>query len=92
MTITHTPTATRRTVHTDANGKFAASGLRVGGPFTVRIDSTNHQSASFNNVHLSLAETLELNAELGSGAIEEVVVVASAIEATSTTGGASVFN
>ena len=92
VTITHTQTGTRRTVNTDANGKFAASGLRVGGPYTVRIDSSSHQSASFDNVHLSLAETLELNAALGGGTIEEVVVVASAIEATATSGGSSIFN
>ena len=92
VTITHTPTGTRRTVNTDANGKFAASGLRVGGPYTVRIESSSHQSASFENVHLSLAETLELNAALGGGTIEEVVVVASAIEATATSGGSSIFN
>ena len=55
VTITHTPTGTRRRVQTDANGKYATSGLRVGGPYTVRIDSSSHQSASFDNVYLSLA-------------------------------------
>jgi outer membrane receptor for ferrienterochelin and colicin len=92
VTITHTPTGTRRVVQTDANGKYSASGLRVGGPYSVRIDSASHRSASFDNVNLSLADTMNLDAELGDEAIEEVVVVASAIEATATSGPSSVFN
>jgi hypothetical protein len=45
VTITHTPTGTRSTQTTDANGNFNASGLRLGGPFTVVVTAAGFDQA-----------------------------------------------
>ena len=39
VTITHVPSGTVSTVTTSADGAFSASGLRVGGPYTVNVAS-----------------------------------------------------
>ncbi|MBT8090692.1 MAG: TonB-dependent receptor [Gammaproteobacteria bacterium] len=92
VTITHVPTGRSRTVQTTAGGRYSASGLRVGGPYLVAFDSPSHQGANFDNVYLALADTLRLDAQLGGGAIEEVIVFGSAIEASATAGSSSIFN
>src|SRR4051812_12982414 len=37
VTIVHEPTGTRTTTTTRANGQYNATGLRVGGPYTVSV-------------------------------------------------------
>ncbi len=39
VTILHVPSGTTRTVVTNDNGSFVVSGLRVGGPYKVIVDS-----------------------------------------------------
>ena len=46
VVITHTPSGTRTTQTTDANGNFNASGLRLGGPYTVNVAATGFDAAS----------------------------------------------
>ena len=92
VSITHTPTGTRRSVATDQDGNYSASGLRVGGPYTVRFDSDSHQSASFDNVNLTVAARLNLDAQLGGQVMDEIIVSAAQIEAMESTGVSSTFN
>jgi hypothetical protein len=92
VTVTHDPTGTRRVVETTANSSFAVSGLRPGGPYTVLIESDSHRGASFEDVYLTVAESLNLSAELSGGAMEEIVVLGSAIESFSNNGSQSTFN
>ena len=92
VTITHTPTGTRRSVHTDQGGNYSASGLRVGGPYTIRVDSSNYRSELYDNVYLSVADILNLDTTLSGAVIDEVIVVGSAIEASDHSGTSSIFN
>ena len=39
ITIVHEPSGTRKTLKVNDTGNFSAQGLRVGGPYTVTIDS-----------------------------------------------------
>jgi protocatechuate 3,4-dioxygenase beta subunit len=39
--IVHVPSGTSRTVLTDAEGRYSAQGLRVGGPFDVKASGDN---------------------------------------------------
>ena len=43
--IVHVPSGTSRTVVTDANGRYAAQGLRVGGPFDVKASGDHGEKA-----------------------------------------------
>jgi hypothetical protein len=45
VTVTHVPSGTTSTQTTDASGSFNASGLRLGGPFTVSVTADNYEAA-----------------------------------------------
>jgi hypothetical protein len=82
VAITHVESGSVNNVTTDADGRYAARGLRVGGPYTITIGKAG-QVDKREGVFLSLAETLALDATLGE-AVATVVVTGQ--------GGASKFN
>ncbi|MCG9761711.1 MULTISPECIES: TonB-dependent receptor [Pseudoalteromonas] len=72
--IVHEPTGTRRVVTTNDTGTYNASGLRVGGPYTITIDSTKFRDAELRNVYLSLGEAQKIDQQLSELQIESIVV------------------
>jgi len=74
VVIEHTPTGTKRTVKIDETGVFSASGLRVGGPYLVTVDSDEFEDQK-TELFLSLGETSQLNFELQPDSIERISVV-----------------
>ena len=64
VSILHTESRSTSTTVTDAEGRYAARGLRVGGPYTITI-TKDALSDRREDVVLTLAETLGLNAQLG---------------------------
>jgi Carboxypeptidase regulatory-like domain len=75
VTIVHTPSGTTATSTTDAAGNFGASGLRVGGPFTVTVEANGFESAQVTDLSLSAGQSFRLPFVLQSQ--EEIVVTAS---------------
>ena len=64
VVITYTESKSVSTTSTDAEGRYTARGLRVGGPYTVSIGKdgkTDQRDAVF----VTLGETLSLDAQLG---------------------------
>jgi len=67
ITIVYGPTGSARTATTSGNGVFFASGLRVGGPYTITVSSAAGNlieenirlTPSSNNIRLSLAPQVE---------------------------------
>ena len=83
--IVHMPSGTARTVVTDAEGRYTAQGLRVGGPFDVKVSGGAGVSAEQDDVYLQLAEETTLNLTVTGGATTElagVTVTAAAPGAT----------
>ncbi|GIX36920.1 MAG: Oar protein [Silanimonas sp.] len=80
VTITHLPSGTVSQAVTDANGRYSARGLRVGGPYRVTI-TKDGKTETIDNVFLQLAETTQVNALLGATptTIETVEVTAADI-------------
>tara|TARA_R110001606_G_scaffold6792_1_gene30382 strand:- start:57 stop:3221 length:3165 start_codon:yes stop_codon:yes gene_type:complete len=74
LIIVHEPTGTKRVVTTNDTGTFNAAGLRVGGPYTITIDSDTFRDVEINNVYLSLGETRRLDKQLESNDMESIVV------------------
>ena len=75
--IIHVPSGTSRTVITDANGRYSAQGLRVGGPFEVKASGDHGEAADENDVYLKLAEESTLNLTVAGTAtqtLEGIVV------------------
>ena len=80
VTIVHTPSGTTSRATTDAEGRYSARGLRVGGPYTVTVQKDGFQGEASENVFLLLGETSAVNVDLDPAAtaeLEAVEVVAS---------------
>ena len=77
--IVHTPSGTTSRAVTDAQGRYTARGLRVGGPYQVTVTRDGFRGESNENVFLSLGETSALNMDLDADAtsLEAIQVVAS---------------
>ena len=65
VSIVHVESGSTSNVVTDAEGRYAARGLRAGGPFTITV-SKGGQTEKREGVFLALAETLSLDATLGA--------------------------
>ena len=75
VTIVHTESGSVNNALTDADGRYAAKGLRVGGPYTITI-TKGGVTEKRENVFLQLAETASLDAKLGANTqtVETIVV------------------
>jgi hypothetical protein len=69
VSIRHEPSGTTVRTTTDNSGVFYASGLRVGGPFTVRVEAPNFDPASLTDVQLTQGEVTRIPVQLQSTAI-----------------------
>jgi hypothetical protein len=88
--ITHVPSGTTREVVTNESGSFVASGLRVGGPYKVVVDSDTYSDETLDGIFLQLGDTFQINQALQSDSVERIAVTGSAI-AYSSSGSASYF-
>ena len=88
VTILHVPTGTRSVQTTDQGGSFNASGLRVGGPFTVSIAAPGYQPQQVTEIETVVAQAFELPVELtpvaSADAEREIVVTASRLPSART--------
>jgi hypothetical protein len=84
VTVTDTRTGATRVSSTSDQGVFNVRGLTVGGPYTIRIDSSQYQGTVITDVFTSLSSAANFNVVLDtqSGMMEEVIVVSSAAVAT----------
>ncbi|WP_295797616.1 TonB-dependent receptor [uncultured Microbulbifer sp.] len=82
VTIVHQPSNSRSVIQSNESGRFNASGLRVGGPYTIRINSPQGEEV-LEGIYLSLDEPLTLpinlaDSEITVNSIEEVIVTGEA--------------
>ncbi|MGI9271803.1 MAG: TonB-dependent receptor [Woeseiaceae bacterium] len=82
ITITDTRTGARRTTTTNADGTFTVRGLGVGGPFTIRVDSSQYEDALITDVftNLSSAATFNIPLQASQEAIEEIITTARMVQ------------
>ncbi len=80
IVATHTPSGTTYGAVTNANGKYDIQGMRVGGPYTIKVSYIGYQTKVFNDVNLALGETFNLNVwlEFANDQLEEVIVLGKA--------------
>ncbi len=55
------PSGTTREVVTNESGSFVASGLRVGGPYKVVVDSDTYSDETLNGIFLQLGQNYQIN-------------------------------
>ncbi|MCH8500649.1 MAG: TonB-dependent receptor [Aliidiomarina sp.] len=89
--IQHVPSGTVTTVNTNNQGIFTASGLRVGGPYLVIIDSEVYEGKTLEDIFLQLGDQYRLSAQLDERReqYERITVTGRAINTTSLQAGSS---
>jgi outer membrane receptor for ferrienterochelin and colicin len=78
VVATHMPSGTRYGAVTNLEGRYSIPGMRVGGPYTVTVSFIGYETAGYENIYLSLGQTLSINIEMrdDSSELQEVVVSA----------------
>jgi len=89
ITIVHQPSGTTKQVTTDSDGRYAAQGLRVGGPFEISAKKDGMTEAEQHDIYLQLGQPSSINLNLGASAqaastLGAVTVNASALAQTFT--------
>jgi hypothetical protein len=77
VTIVHTESGTVSRVVTDANGRYNARGLRVGGPYTITANADGG-SQSESDVYLALDQVSQVDIAIGGSELETIAVVGAA--------------
>jgi len=78
VTATDVASGTRATVTTGADGQYSLSGLRVGGPYTIEVQSAQGNT-SVTDVYTVVQQTYDLPIELAQSGEADIVVTASSI-------------
>jgi outer membrane receptor for ferrienterochelin and colicin len=73
--VIHEASGTTASVTTNGDGSFSVNGLRVGGPFTVKVSAGGYEDSQVTDVYLSAGQPLRVNVALE--AMKEIVVTAS---------------
>jgi hypothetical protein len=79
VTITHVPSGTTKKVTVNEAGIFSAKGLRVGGPYTVTIDSPVFEDQQIEDVFLTLGDTYQMNRSLNLSQDIEIIAVTGSV-------------
>ncbi len=87
VTITHVESGTISRVTTDANGRYAARGLRVGGPYTITVMKAGAGADTETGIYLDLNKTSTVNA-----ALQADVTTLGTVSVVGVSGGSSVFS
>lgn len=77
VVVVHEPSGTTFTTSTDASGAFSASGLRLGGPFTVTVDAPGYESSTVTELFLQAGSPFRLPITLQSSS--DIVVTAASL-------------
>jgi len=79
VSIIHVESGTVSRATTDVNGRYAARGLRVGGPYTITISKPGQGTRSEDNIYLNLNQVSTVNLTLTGDltTLETVSAVAS---------------
>ncbi|HTE32055.1 MAG TPA: TonB-dependent receptor, partial [Chryseolinea sp.] len=96
IVATHTPSGTTYGTVSLASGKYTLPGMRVGGPYTVKISFIGYKEQAFENVYLSLGVAADVKARLEEQSTElaEIIVTTDKndIFSSDRTGAAASFN
>jgi len=78
VVILHTESGTASRVVTDANGRYNARGLRVGGPYKITANKEGAGTQSESDVYLALDQVSQVDISIGSQELDVIKVTGSA--------------
>ena len=89
--VGHVPSGTRYATVTNADGRYTIQGMRVGGPYTIKVSYIGYQPTEIGNVTLQLGETYNQNFKMAEDAsiLGEVVISGKGSKFTAEKTGAS---
>ncbi len=90
VTVVHTPSGTTSTSSSDGTGSFSLRGLRVGGPYVVKVDASGYPEQTIDDISLTVGDTLGLPVQLRQKDI--IVTAARAGSRRLTEGSESTFS
>jgi hypothetical protein len=73
----HTPSGTTYGTTTLADGRYTLPGMRVGGPYSVKVTFVGYKEQTYDNIYLNLGTKADLNVKLAdeSTELQEIIVV-----------------
>lgn len=74
VTIIHEPSNSKSNVNIGDSGRFNIRGLRVGGPYTVTVESENG-TREIHDLYLTLGDAYQMEVVVGAAVAEEMLVV-----------------
>ncbi|MGH8193279.1 MAG: TonB-dependent receptor [Woeseiaceae bacterium] len=79
--VIDTRTGNTQSATTSSSGQFSLTGLRVGGPYTIQVQSAGTAPQTITDVYLDLGDTYSFDVALSAGGedIEEIIVTASTL-------------
>jgi hypothetical protein len=96
VVATHTPSGTTYGTLTLADGRYNLPGMRVGGPYLVKISFVGYKEQVFENIYLNLGVATDLKVKLAdeSTQLEEILVTSNRndIFSSDRTGAAASYN
>lgn len=92
ITITHVPSGTKKTLTTNEAGSFFARGLRVGGPYSITIDSDIYSNKKLNDIYITLGDVYRLDESLEKTEIERIAITGANAFFDPSKGSSSVFS
>lgn len=90
----HEPSGASYGGATNSEGRYTIQGMRVGGPYRVKISHVGYETEIFAGVILKLGETANISAKLrdATESLSEVVITARSAAAANKTGAAASMN
>lgn len=79
VSVTDNRTGGTRTVAVTSAGSITVTGLRIGGPYTVKASAIGYSDQTVTDVFVRLGDTFALPMTLGESDMEEVIVTSAAV-------------
>lgn len=79
ISVTDNRTGNSRSLAVTAAGSASVSGLRIGGPYTVKASAAGFSDQTVTDIFIRLGDTFVLPMTLGASTLEEVIVTSAAI-------------
>ena len=93
IVVTDNRTGSSRTATVTSAGSLTLTGLRIGGPYSVRASAIGYSDQTVTDVFVRLGDTFVLPMTLGESDMEEVIVTSAAVLTQQVAlGPASTFN
>ncbi len=93
ITVTDTRTGSARSSAVTSAGSVTLTGLRIGGPYTVKASAVGYSPQTVTDVFVRLGDTFFLPMSLGQSDMEEVIVTSAAVQTQQVAlGPASTYN